>query len=106
MKKAALFVTGIFISIISFCQNNSQIAIVPQPVKLTQQQGYFTLPQNITIQTVETTELKQTLVDLQKKLSVPTGYKVSVSGNAPTASIKLELNKTENATLGDEGYTL
>ena len=46
------------------------------------------------------------MVDLQKKLSVPTGYNVSVSGNAPAAVIKLELNKTEDATLGNEGYTL
>jgi hexosaminidase len=43
---------------------------------------------------------------LQKRLSVPTGYKVSVSNNASNAIIKLELNKTEDATLGNEGYTL
>src|SRR5205809_3217337 len=106
MKKSVLFILGIFSNAIVFCQGNSGIAIIPQPVKIEQKSGYFTLPENITIQTVETTELKQTVVDLQNKLSVPTGYNVSVSGNAPAAVIKLELNKTEDATLGNEGYTL
>ncbi len=106
MKKSASFIISIFISSIIFSQTNSQIAIIPQPVKVEQKTGYFTLPKNITIQTVETTDLKQTLVHLQKKLSTATGYKVAVSGNAPAAVIKLELNKTENQTLGNEGYTL
>ncbi|HEY2725769.1 MAG TPA: beta-N-acetylhexosaminidase, partial [Parafilimonas sp.] len=101
-----MFIIAIFICLISFAQTSNQIAIVPQPVQLEQKQGYFTLPQNITIQTVETTDLKQTVVDLQKKLSVATGYKTTISSNAPAAVIKLELNKTENATIGNEGYTL
>ncbi len=106
MKKSVLLLISIAINTIVFCQTSSKISIIPEPVKIEQKSGYFTLPQNITIQTVETTELKQTLVDLQKRLSVPTGYKVAVSGNAPTAVIKLELNKTPDATLGNEGYTL
>ncbi|MEP6682816.1 MAG: beta-N-acetylhexosaminidase, partial [Parafilimonas sp.] len=106
MKKTGLFFVCVFINVIVFCQTNSQIAIVPQPVKVEQKLGYFILPKNITIQTVETTDLKQTVVDLQKRLSVATGYKVAISGNAPTAIIKLELNKTGDIKLGDEGYTL
>ena len=106
MKKTGLFFITFFIAAVTFCQTNSAIAIVPEPVKIEQKTGYFTLPQNITIRSVEATDLKQTLNTLQKKLSVPTGYKVSVSNNAPTATIKLELNKTEDATLGNEGYTL
>jgi len=106
MKKAGLFFITFLIAAVGFCQTNATIAIVPEPVKIEQKSGYFTLPQNITIRSVETPDLKQTLSDLQKKLSVPTGYKVSVSNNASTATIKLELNKTEDATLGNEGYTL
>ncbi|HVX27917.1 MAG TPA: family 20 glycosylhydrolase [Parafilimonas sp.] len=105
MKKLFLFICLIVISATAFCIDSS-IAIVPQPVKMEQKQGSFILPHNIIIQTVETTDLKQTLVDLQKKLSVPTGYKVSVSANNPSAVIKLILNKTEITTLGNEGYTL
>jgi hexosaminidase len=106
MKRFALSITLICISAVVFCQVDTALAIVPQPVKAVKKTGYFILPQNITIQTVETTELKQTVVDLQKRLSVPTGYKVTVSGNAPSAIIKLELNKSEDATLGNEGYDL
>lgn len=105
MKKIFLFVCLIVISATAFCIDSS-IAIIPQPVKLEKKSGDFILPHNIIIQTVETTDLKQALVDLQKRLSVPTGYKVSVSSNAPAAVIKLLLNKTTDATLGDEGYTL
>ena len=91
MKKAAIIHYRYFKSFHFFRTNINQIAIVPQPVKIEQKTGYFTLPQNITIQTVETTDLKQTVVDLQKKLSVPTGYKVSVSGNAPTRNYKIRV---------------
>ena len=106
MKKTGLFLIGVLTGTIVLCQTNSTIAIVPEPVNIKQNTGYFKLPQTITIQAIETTDLKQTLADLQKKLSVPTSYKVSVAGNAPTAAIKLEVNKTENATLGNEGYIL
>ncbi len=106
MKRSGLFIMGIFINAVVFSQTNTAIAIIPQPVKLQQKTGYFTLPQNITVQAVESTELKQTLAGLQSRLSIPTGYKVSVSKNAQTAVIKLELNKTADVTLGDEGYTL
>src|SRR6478736_2973808 len=102
MNRQVLFIIGIFITTSVFAQTNSKIAIIPEPVKIEQKTGYFTLPQNIIIQTVETTDLKQTLVDLQQRLSAPTGYKVSVSANAPAAVIKLELNKTEDARLGNE----
>lgn len=106
MKRPGLFLIGIVINLIAFCQTGSEIAIIPEPVKLTRGSGYFTLPQNITIQTVKTTELKQAVVQLQERLAIPTGYNVSLSENAPDASIKLLLYTTADATLGNEGYTL
>lgn len=84
MKKLSFLICFVIIYATAFCKDSS-IAIIPQPVKLEQKPGYFILPHNITIQTVETTDLKQTLTDLQTRLSVPTGYKVSISGNATTA---------------------
>ena len=106
MKKISLLAYCLSACLAAFCNNDSSISIIPQPVKLEKKTGSFILPHNITIQAVETTDLKQTIVDLYKRLSVPTGYKVSISGTAPTATIKLMLNKTGNATLGDEGYNL
>lgn len=106
MNRAIVFIFGIFISTITWGQNKSEIAIIPQPVKVEQKSGFFSLPQNITIHAAGITELKQTVTYLEKRLSVPTGKKVSVSANAPAAIIKLELNKTADASLGNEGYRL
>jgi len=106
MKKISLLLSGIFAGAIAFCQSNSEIAIIPEPVQITKNAGYFTLPQNIVIETVENTHLKQTLVFLQERLSIPTGSKVSVAGNAPTAVIRLMLNTNKDASIGSEGYHL
>lgn len=86
---------------------NTPIAIIPEPVKLEKLTGHFMLPQNITIQVGKSAELKQTVAFLQERLSVPTGYFVSVV-NPPmaNATVKLIINDTEDATLGNEGYHL
>ena len=106
MKKISLLAFCLTVCLTSFCNTDSSIAIIPQPVKLEKKAGNFILPHTVTIQTVETTELKQTVVELQKRLSVSTGYKVLISGNMPTAVIQLMLNKTDDEALGDEGYNL
>jgi hexosaminidase len=87
-------------------QTSTSVAIIPQPVKVEQQQGYFTLPSNITIQAAGSADLQQTVDDLQKQLSASTGYKTAVAAHSPNAVIKLELNTIENKTIGTEGYTL
>jgi hexosaminidase len=86
---------------------NSEIAIIPEPVRLIKQTGHFVLPHNITIQVGKSTELKQTVAFLQQRLTIPTGYDVSVV-NPPlaNATIKLIINDTEDSTLGNEGYHL
>lgn len=106
MKSAVLFLTGIFFSVIALCQANTSIAIIPEPVKVTKTEGYFTLPKNVNISIVKTTELKQAAIQLQERFSVPTGYKATLSDNAASALIRLELNKTADAKLGNEGYDL
>lgn len=106
MKRSVLFLVFTCMAAAAFCQADITLSIIPQPVKAVKTKGFFTLPSTITVQVDATAELKQTVADLQKRLSVPTGYKVAVSANAPSASITLELNKKEDATLGDEGYNL
>lgn len=106
MKSAALFLTGIFLNVIALCQTNIPLSIIPEPVKVTKTEGYFTLPQNVIINTAKTTELKQAVIQLQERFSIPAGYKATLSDNAASATIKLELNKTADAKLGDEGYDL
>jgi len=86
---------------------NSEIAIIPEPVRLVKQAGHFVLPSNITIQVGKSAALKQTVAFLQERLSVPTGYHVSlVNPPATNPTIKLIINDTEDATLGIEGYHL
>lgn len=84
-----------------------EIAIIPEPVRLVKQAGHFILPNNITIQVGKSPELKQTVAFLKERLSVPTGYYVSmISPPTTNATIKLIINDTEDATLGNEGYHL
>lgn len=95
----------------TFANNESiastPIAIIPEPVKLVKQPGHFILPQNIFIQVGKSPELKQTVAFLQQRLTVPTGYFVSVvHPPMANATIKLIINDTEDAILGNEGYHL
>ncbi|TKB98044.1 beta-N-acetylhexosaminidase [Pedobacter cryotolerans] len=87
--------------------SNTEIAIIPEPVRLIKQTGHFILPNNITIQVGKSAELKQTVAFLKERLSVPTGYYInSVNPPATNPTIKLVINDTEDATLGNEGYHL
>jgi hexosaminidase len=106
MKKITCLFIGIIFYAATFCQDNSKIAIIPEPVKITRNTGYFTLPANIVIETVETSHLKQAITFLQERLARPTGYKVSVAGNAPTAVVRLMLNANKDPEIGHEGYQL
>jgi hexosaminidase len=86
---------------------NAEIAIIPEPVSISKQPGYFVLPANVTIQAGKSAELKQTLAFLQERLATSTGHYVSIvsSSNTP-ATIKLILNDKTDAYIGKEGYHL
>lgn len=86
---------------------NQEIAIIPAPVTLIKQTGHFILPANIIIQVSKAETLTQTVAFLKERLTVPTGYFVSVIHSpSPTATIKLVLNDKEDSTIGNEGYQL
>ena len=85
---------------------NTAIAIIPEPVTIVQTKGVFVLPAKITIEAPSTPGLEQTISFLQQKLSVPTGYTVTVATSAPNAVIRLSLNATPDAVVGKEGYRL
>ncbi len=74
-------------------------------LKLSAQPVILYCPKNITINIVRTTALKQAAIQLQQRLSIPTGYKVSLTEKA-SAIIKLELNTKEDTKLDSEGYYL
>lgn len=105
MKKLSLLSACIFSCAIAFAQND--IAIIPQPVKMTTNEGKFTLPSRILIQADETPELQGTLDILKRHVTIPTGSTATINTiKGVPATIKLSLNKTEEATLGKEGYHL
>jgi len=108
MKKLLGFLCLSFFAVHSFAQSNrdGNIAIIPEPVSLSQKEGEFTLPKRVTIETSTGPEMKEVIATLRQRLSVPTGSKVVVLSNAQTATIKLILNKKADDALGKEGYNL
>jgi len=108
MKKLLGFLCLSFFAVHSFAQSNrdGNIAVIPEPVSLTQKEGEFTLPKRITIETSTGPEMKEVIATLRERLTVPTGLKVVVLGSAQTATIKLILNKKADEVLGKEGYNL
>ena len=106
MKRFVSLLLCSFLSAATFSQDQTEIAIIPEPVSLTRSSGQFTLPQNITIEAGEQPQMKQTIEFLKERLSVPTGNQVVVSNASPNATIRLVLNATANNTIGKEGYQL
>ncbi len=107
MKRNSAFITCLLIVLCSSYQKaNAQIAVIPVPVKLVETKGVFSLPENVIINAPALPELQQTVLFLQQRLQTATGYPVKTSGEAAAGSIKLELNKTADAVIGNEGYSL
>ena len=101
MKKILILFSSLFILLNGFAQEN--ISIIPQPVKLTKNQGHFILPSVISIGADENPALKTALADLSERLTIPTGYHVTMT-NSASAVIRIILNKTADPELGNEGY--
>ncbi len=80
----------------------------PRPCRPhTRQRQLHSLPRTIIIEAVDQQGLSQILKDLKARLSIPTGYTVTISQQPQTAAvIHLTLNKTTDAALGEEGYDL
>ncbi len=88
-------------------QSHREIALIPEPVTLTKEKGYFILPQNIILQAAKATELGQSITFLKKKLGIPTGYFInSAATTKKTAHIKLVLTHKNDSLIGAEGYHL
>ncbi len=107
MKKITIVSCCYLLSLHAIGQNApTAIAIIPEPVQLVQNAGTFILPNTISIQSPDLPALAATNNFLQQRLSLATGYKVTISPNATSPTIKMVLNKTANATIGSEGYQL
>jgi len=94
MKKVASLLM-VFNVVTAFCQQNREIAIIPELVQVTKTSGYFTLPHPIVIEADEKSHLTYAVNFLQQRLSIPTGYNVSVKETAPAADIRLVINNNK-----------
>lgn len=105
MKVVSFFLAACIISFSALGQSNSKIAIIPEPVSITENAGTFTLPKDISINAPSNADLGETIDFLKNHLSSSTGYPVTIS-NAAAATIQLSLNKKKDDAIGNEGYQL
>jgi hexosaminidase len=107
MKKLVLILSCYLPGVFAIGQDaGNRIAIIPEPVKMVQNEGYFQLPENISIEAPSLPALETTLQLLKQRLTVPTGYKVTISSQSPNAQIRLLLLKPSSEIIGKEGYQL
>ncbi len=98
-------VVFLFTAFTSFAQSNA-IAIIPEPVSIVQQQGVFTLKDNITIAVTDDNEAAKVAGYLLNAIAAPTGFATVIKKNGNNGNINLIIAATPNKTLGDEGYSL
>src|SRR3954463_2076892 len=106
MKKICIWLFALMVPAILMAQQNT-IAIVPQPVSVSPQQGHFSFTNNIFISAPTGADVQYVRDYLKNKLTKATGYPVTVSASGSSnAAIQLMLNKSSDTTLKNEGYKL
>ena len=107
MKKYLGWFLMCFLTQMTFGQNEkSVVAIIPEPVSVTVNNGYFLLPKSITIVAPDQPEMKEVIKVLENRFSLPTGLRVAVKTQSSSATIRLELNEKFESLIGKEGYHL
>ena len=100
MKKLYILACSCLIVLAAMAQQKP--AIIPQPVKMSSQQGHYTLPTSFSISAAAGTEAASDY--LTEKLAAA-GFKVKVK-TAGNAVIKMVLLPVADTTIGAEGYHL
>ncbi|HEY0054798.1 MAG TPA: family 20 glycosylhydrolase [Pedobacter sp.] len=96
-----------FLSLTVFSQEpENKISIIPEPVEMVRSEGFFLLPEEITIKSASSPEIINTANLLKKRIATATGSKVNISHKDDQAAIRLQLNSEAEAALGKEGYRL
>ncbi|HSC55424.1 MAG TPA: beta-N-acetylhexosaminidase [Phnomibacter sp.] len=103
----------LFVALFALCisgatlAQQSNIAIIPQPVSVNPAAGFFQLPDQLDVDAPRLPELKETLRLLQQRLSAATGSQVQLMHQpAGMSAIMLTINTKANPLLGNEGYEL
>jgi len=84
----------------------TKISIIPEPVELMKTEGFFILPEEVTIRAAASPEILLAADALRKRIASATQTRVHISNRDDNASIRLQINATEDTTLGKEGYRL
>ena len=105
MRKLFFTSLVIFFTMTLFGQQTSDktLAIIPEPVSVSVGNGYFQLPENVTVLAPSNKELGTSLQFLKTKIATATGKSVEIVNKSSKADIVLQLNKKSDAAIGDEG---
>lgn len=107
MKKLSLLLCGCMAHLLSVAQTaKPALALIPQPVKVTQTTGVFVLPKTVVVEASSSADVANVTAYLKRKLSTATGAFIAIKSAAPTAPIRLVLNKTADTLIKTEGYKL
>ena len=94
----------LLVSTIGFSQE--VISIIPEPVSLTQNSGYFVLSGKTKIITNGDESVLPLVKMFAGRVDFLTGNKLTVTSKGKGKNISLQINKTRNNEIGDEGYVL
>ncbi|MBB3970009.1 beta-N-acetylhexosaminidase [Mucilaginibacter phyllosphaerae] len=106
MKKIYLLVCACLLTTLAYSQADSKIAIIPQPVQITQHSGTYTLPNVLVVQSGSQDGMTPILNLIKNKFSTATGKIIRIKPVAANAALKLVLTKTTDNVIGNEGYYL
>ena len=102
MKNLLFFFLVVFITNVH--AQNTALNLIPQPVELKLEKGFYTLTKSASIgyNKPESSEIAEMLV---KKINLATGFKLKATAGIKSA-IQLNLNSMPDPQLGNEGYYL
>ncbi|MBC7744862.1 MAG: family 20 glycosylhydrolase [Flavobacterium sp.] len=107
-KSLFKILSGCLISVQLYAQPlKTTVAIIPEPVSIMMNEGKFTLPKNVVIQSSKHPELESALNFMTTRFETAAGRKVTVVNSAtPGVSIRLMLNSEVDTGIATEGYRL
>lgn len=102
MKHLLIFL--FFLALTSVHAQNSTLNLIPLPVEVKQNSGFYTLTKSTSVG-YNKSEARDISEKLAQKLNIATGFKI-VAAQGTKSKIQLNLNVTPDQKLGKEGYNL
>jgi hexosaminidase len=108
MKHIFLLLAGLWIAGISVAQPSNDIALIPQPVTLQKKDARFVVNAQTRIAADKNADVQRVVGWFTSQVKKATGFSLAsqTTNGATTNLISFGLNRSPNAKLGTEGYTL